>query len=203
MFKKIIFYLMKLFHRLYAQLSIKEIKRKIFFCGENVSLSFPLRIEGLNNCIFEDDIYIGPNATIYSTRAKFIIKKGAVISFNFSAISGDHMIVAGRTFGSITDIDKESSINKRLYDQDIIINDEVWIGANVTILKGVVVGRGAVIAAGSVVIRNVPPYQVWGGVPAKFIKNKWNKDEILYHESILYQEEYRISTDIINSLFEI
>jgi acetyltransferase-like isoleucine patch superfamily enzyme len=55
--------------------------------------------------------------------------------------------------------------------QPIAIEDHVWIGMNVTILKGVRVGRGAVIAAGSVVTRDVPPATLVGGVPAKIIKN--------------------------------
>lgn len=53
-----------------------------------------------------------------------------------------------------------------------VIEDDVWIGANVVILKGVVIGKGSVIAAGAVVNKNVPPYEIWGGVPAKFIKKR-------------------------------
>jgi len=52
----------------------------------------------------------------------------------------------------------------------VVINDEVWIGAHVTILKGVIIGKGAVIAAGSVVNRDVPPFAIYGGIPAKMIK---------------------------------
>ena len=48
-----------------------------------------------------------------------------------------------------------------------------WIGANVTILKGVTVGEGAVIAAGAVVTRNVEKYSVWGGVPARKLRDRF------------------------------
>ncbi len=54
----------------------------------------------------------------------------------------------------------------------IIIEDDVWLGAGVTVLAGVRIGRGAVIAAGAVVTRDVPPYAVVGGVPAKLIKDR-------------------------------
>ena len=52
----------------------------------------------------------------------------------------------------------------------IVIEDKVWIGFNSIILKGVTIGEGAVIAAGSVVVRDVPPYTLVGGVPAKVLK---------------------------------
>jgi acetyltransferase-like isoleucine patch superfamily enzyme len=52
----------------------------------------------------------------------------------------------------------------------VVIEDDVWIGTNCIVLKGVTIGRGAVIAAGAVVTRNVPPYTVAGGNPARVIK---------------------------------
>lgn len=53
----------------------------------------------------------------------------------------------------------------------VIIGDNVWIGASVTIVPGVTIGDNAIIAAGAVVTKNVEPNTVVGGVPAKFIKN--------------------------------
>ncbi|EJV0607116.1 CatB-related O-acetyltransferase [Vibrio parahaemolyticus] len=53
-----------------------------------------------------------------------------------------------------------------------VIGDNVWIGASVIILQGVTVGEGAVIGAGSVVTKNVPPLEVWAGVPAKKLSNR-------------------------------
>lgn len=54
--------------------------------------------------------------------------------------------------------------------KQVIINDDVWIGANAVILPGVTIGRHAVVAAGAVVTMNVPENTVVGGVPAKIIK---------------------------------
>lgn len=54
----------------------------------------------------------------------------------------------------------------------VIIEDEVWIGANTVILQGVKIGHGSVIAAGAVVTKDVPSMEIWGGVPARFIKKR-------------------------------
>jgi acetyltransferase-like isoleucine patch superfamily enzyme len=59
----------------------------------------------------------------------------------------------------------------------IKIEDDVWIGAGAKILDGVTVGRGAVIGSGSVVTRDVPPYTVVAGVPAKLIKSRRDSEE--------------------------
>ena len=58
---------------------------------------------------------------------------------------------------------------------DIKVEDKAWIGANCTVLLNVTIGEGAVVASGAVVNRDVPPYTIYGGVPAKFIKNSERK----------------------------
>lgn len=55
---------------------------------------------------------------------------------------------------------------------DIIIDDDVWIGAGAIILTGVTIGKGSVIAAGSIVTKDVEPYTIVGGNPAKLIKKR-------------------------------
>lgn len=62
--------------------------------------------------------------------------------------------------------------------KSIVIEDKVWIGCGATILGGVTVGEGAVIAAGAVVNKNVAPYTLVGGVPAKLIKHINLKDAV-------------------------
>jgi acetyltransferase-like isoleucine patch superfamily enzyme len=62
----------------------------------------------------------------------------------------------------------------------ITIGNDVWIGANVVIADGVTIGDGAIVAAGAVVTKNVEPYQIVGGVPAKFIKNRFTDEQIKF-----------------------
>ncbi|WP_208861323.1 CatB-related O-acetyltransferase [Flavobacterium plurextorum] len=62
----------------------------------------------------------------------------------------------------------------------IILEDEVWLGSNVTVMSGVKIGKGAIVAAGSVVTKDVVPFSIVGGNPAKFIR--WRIPEELIAE---------------------
>ena len=72
-----------------------------------------------------------------------------------------------------------------VYDQPVVIEDDVWCGANVTILKGVTIGHGSVVAAGAVVTKSFPPYSIIGGIPAKLLKMRFTEEEIMEHERML------------------
>lgn len=58
----------------------------------------------------------------------------------------------------------------------IILEDDVWIGDNTLIMSGVHIGKGAVVAAGAVVVKDIPPYAIVGGVPAKLIKYRFSPE---------------------------
>lgn len=60
----------------------------------------------------------------------------------------------------------------------IIVKDDVWIGTNVLVLSGITIGQGAVVGAGSVVTKDVPPYAIVGGNPARVIKYRFNTEQI-------------------------
>lgn len=68
------------------------------------------------------------------------------------------------------------SSNFELVTAPITIKDHVWITTNSIISRGVTIGKGAVVAAGSNVVKDVEPWTVVGGNPAKFIKNRVIKD---------------------------
>ena len=94
-------------------------------------------------------------------------------------IIGNNVSIASNvTFVADSCANNGQEINEYFYVKDkltvegeIVVEDEVWIGANVTILPNVTVGRCSVIGAGSVVTKNVEPYSIYAGVPAKKIRS--------------------------------
>lgn len=98
--------------------------------------------------------------------------------YNERALIGKNVSIAPNvTFVVCSSANNGHEINRIAYVRDkltiqsrIMIEDEVWIGANVTILPGIRVGKCAVIGAGSVVVKDVEPYTVVAGVPARMIR---------------------------------
>ena len=113
----------------------------------------------------------------WSLHAKIQIEDNVLIGPRVTIVTGDHRSdIIGKHI-----IDVGENEKKQENDQDVIIENGAWIGANVTILKGVRIGTDAIIAAGSVVTKNVDPYSVFGGVPAKKIKDRFSKNDQLRH----------------------
>lgn len=83
----------------------------------------------------------------------------------------------GKTYVSIQKfIENTYADNKQIYP--VIIGNDVWIGDSVKILSGVTIGDGSIIAAGAVVTKDVPPYSIVGGVPARIIKYRFTEEQI-------------------------
>lgn len=169
--------------------------RKCFkSCGRNVYLR-PMSsdLKGLENMIIGNNVSIPKRSTFYSTEAMLTIKDNVIFGPNPTIITGDHRIdVVGLPI-----IDSHDKLPEN--DMDVTIEEDVWTGANVVILKGVTIGRGSVIAAGAVVNKSCPPYSIIGGVPAKILKYRFTIDEIIEHEAKIYKPEERYSREYLES----
>ena len=75
-------------------------------------------------------------------------------------------------------LEKEKVTDAWDYRGDIVIGNDVWIGFRAMICGGVTIGNGAIIAAGAVVTKDVPPYAIVGGVPARIIRFRYSQDII-------------------------
>jgi len=152
-------------------------------CGKNVYLR-PMSsdIKGLDNLSIGDDTSIPKGSTFYCTQAPLTIGKKVIFGPNPTIITGDHRIdLIGKFIIDITDEEKLPE-----NDAPVTIEDDVWCGANVTILKGVTIGHGSVIAAGAVVTQSFPPYSIIGGVPARLLKMRFTEDKQAENDNILY-----------------
>lgn len=175
-------------------------RSKLGYCHPSVQLGANFTVGGAKNIFLYEGVSIG-GGHISATNAKFVMKKNSVSSTGLMVRTGNHMQEVGKWFRYIDDAYKLSHSAPGEYDKDVTVEEDVWLGVNVTLLSGVTVGRGSIVAAGAVVSKDVPPYSIVGGVPAKFIKFKWNIDQILEHEAKLYPEEEWYTREQLEEIF--
>ena len=135
-------------------------------------------------CVFNlDNVFVGKetygNLIVdnYNNIYKLVIGNYCSIATNVMFIlDADHYTNHISTFPFKVKVlgEKQEGVSKG----DIIVEDDVWIGYGATILSGVHIGQGAVVAAGAVVSKDVPPYAIVGGVPAKVIKYRFEPNMI-------------------------
>lgn len=162
-------------------------QNKFGHLDKGIHFTPPYVINGSKNVYIYGNTTFGEYLHISATNAKLFIYEGAAIANGFTVQTGNHARVLGRAVGEVSEDEKPEG-----YDKDVTISEDVWIGCNVTVLAGVTIGRGATIAAGAVVTKDIPPYCIAGGVPAKVIKCYWSESQILEHESKLYRNEDRL-----------
>ena len=146
--------------RLYNKYFIRKGSFKAF--GDNSKITPPY--SGVNrNISIGNNVYIGPNAQLSAFNAPIIFKGHISVGEDLSIHTGNHARIKGMFHSDITE-----AIKPKGYDKEVVIEEDVWIGSRVTILMGVTVRRGSTVAAGAVVGKDVPPYSIVGGVPARF-----------------------------------
>lgn len=121
--------------------------------GKNVVFHFRTEIRNVNGLVLGDGCIIGDNALL-DARNGLIFGKNVNLSSNVSIYTEQH---------------DHRDPNFGLVQKSVIVGDRVWLGCNVVILPGVNIGEGAVCCAGCVVTKDVEPYSVIAGIPAKKI----------------------------------
>lgn len=123
-----------------------------------------------------DYSYVSPNTVI----ASGVIGKFSSIGYNCQIGMFEHPIdyisTSPKVYGAKNVFGFEETWDE--IKSPPVIGNDVWIGSNSTVLQGVSIGDGAIVAAGAVVTKNVEPYTIVGGVPAKVIKKRFSEDKI-------------------------
>ncbi len=167
-------------------------KKQMISCGHHVTFKpSTSNIKGIENMSFGNYVRIHKYATLFSTNAKLIIGNKVALGPKVTIMTGNHATDTIGTFMWDVHTKKEG------LDKDVILEDEIWVGSNVTILSGARISRGCVIAAGAIVNKNIPPYAIVAGVPAKVLKYRFTPEQIIEHEKALYTEEKRLTLDQI------
>ncbi len=149
----------------------------------------PQNMEIDDYCVIQDRL------NFISHKGKLYVKKYSVLSSGVTIVPASHQLTVGVPFY----ISTVGHINDK--EGDVIVDEDCWIGTGAIILSNCHIGRGAVVAAGAVVSKDVPPYAVVAGVPARIIATKFKEDQIIEHERSLYPPMERMSKEAINELF--
>lgn len=164
-------------------------------CGTNVRFD-PDGSYSYSTISLGCDVFIGYRPLLAAAESSIRIGSKVMLGPYVSIIGGDHNTSEVGT--AMIDVKKK----RKKDDADVVIEDDVWIGAHAIILKGVTVGRGAIVGAGAVVKKDVPPYAVAVGSPAKVVKFRWDVETILRHEEALYSPTSRIPAHILRAAQE-
>jgi len=162
-------------------------KWRRFQIGKKFHAGIRVRLWARTKLQIGDNCYIGRDSQIETD----CIIGNYVIFGNKCAVIGKydhHYQQIGSPTGASSHIREENYFWKGI-DEITIIEDDVWIGYGSIILSGVKVGEGSIIAAGSVVTKNVDPYSVFAGVPARKIKDRFDTiQDLEKHLSIIKKQ---------------
>lgn len=172
------------------------IKHRLGFCGKDNNILPPCSIGVPKNVYLYDYTLVQPGATFIIAGGEVHIHKWSSLSFNCTIVTGNHC----PTVGVNQRILERTHMNDK--ERDVIVGEDCWVGANVTLLSGTKLGRGVVVGACSLVNKEIPPYAVVVGIPAKIIATKFTLEQVLQHEQMLYPEEERLSMEYLTDLFE-
>lgn len=170
-------------------------RRKLGYIHPTGKIRFPALIKGIENVYIHENSHIMGHSKIISTKAKFVIKKNSGIAEGLTVITGTHPYKLGEFF--IID-----AVNDVQLSKDVIVEEDVWIGTNVTLLPGIKVGRGSIVASGSICRNSVPPYSIVQGNIAKVIGFKFSPNETLIHEKKLYPKNERYELELLEKNYD-
>lgn len=152
------------------KIKLRQLKRRYYIWKYGVKGAHPTALLAPDSSIakdlqIDDYAYVGPRSTI---GRGVHIGKYTMLANNVMIVGGDH---------NFKSPELPIIFSGREGIKDTWIGEDCWIGAGSIIMAGVTIGGGAIVAAGSVVTKDVPSCTIYGGNPAKFIKNRFTQEE--------------------------
>jgi len=142
-----------------------RISKGCFFHHQNISIG--------------NRVYIGQKCRFQASLSHIQIGNNVMFGPEVTVHGGNHRTdLIGRYMIDIR-LDEKLPEN----DQDVIIEDDVWIGTRAIILKGVTVGQGSIVGAGAVVSKDVPPYSIITGNKVQKLRERWSESQIEEHKN--------------------
>lgn len=164
--------------------------------GKNAIIGFPVYITTPQSVHMEENTVIRFGTVIVNGYNEHVyIKKYSVVGVNCVILTNGHRSTVGIPHVLLG----PSHINDK--SRNIYIDEDVWIGANVTLLPDGSLGRGCIVGACSTVTKPVPPYALVVGSPARIVGVKFSIDQIIEHEKVLYPKSERMTREQLEELF--
>lgn len=152
--------------------------------GERVHIGMGSVLDATVGLTIGDDVYIGKGCTIECNGS---VGSGAMIANRVGLIGRhDHDVSAVGVMVRHAPWIGDADFDPVKKAERLVVEDDVWIGYGAIVLSNVIVGRGAIVAAGALVTKDVPPYAVVAGVPARVVGWRFSEADVERHEAAVY-----------------
>lgn len=166
---------------LLSRLRNKYYLLKLATCGKGCQIEGDCSLP-LSQLYLGNNVYIGPGAMFVSSEAKIIVGDNVMFGPNVMIATSNHRIdVIGKLMADVKE-------KREFDDQDVIIEEDCWIGMNAIILKGVTIGRGSVIGAGAIITKDVPEYSIITDTRTNCVRQRFNDSDLILHKELLYSK---------------
>jgi acetyltransferase-like isoleucine patch superfamily enzyme len=155
----------------------------------------------LRKCVIGDFTYITNETTIRRTKIGKFCSIGPGCIIGLGRHPSRDFVSTHPVFFSTSGQAQVSFADKDYFEEhrEITIGNDVWIGARVIVADGVAIGDGVIVAAGSVVTKDIPPYSIVGGVPAKLLRYRFEREDI---ERLIELKWWNYDRGYLRSQFE-
>jgi acetyltransferase-like isoleucine patch superfamily enzyme len=185
-----------LVQKIFRRLKMLLLRNAFYAHGQNFIFD-PDGLYSYENIQVGDHCTIGFGSILLASESRIIFGDKVMLGPSVVIIGGNHnTAVVGEYMYDVKEKRPQD-------DEDVILEDDVWVGSRATILKGVRIGRGAIVAAGALVTKDVLPYSIVGGCPAKQISTRFSSLDILVkHEKALYPPSQQLSQTLLQRIYE-